>query len=297
MSTNITTAFVEQYSANVEHLVQQMDCRFSGKVRMESQKGKTKFYEQLGSTSAVKRTSRHADTPRVDSDHQRRQVTLTDYDWSDLIDTLDETKMLISPASPYAQSAAMAFNRAKDEEIIAAATGAAFADTTGAGSTSSVALPAAQQIAVNFSGSNEGLTLAKMVEAKSILGQNEAPRGDKLYFAYSQQQLDDLLVNVDQVRNADYAAVKALVQGEVNNFMGFEFIKTELTAENTTTDVRTCFAYAKSGLLLAVGQDAKGRIAERPDKNHATQVYYNMSIGATRMQEGLVVEVPCDQSP
>ena len=97
MSDQITTAFVEQYSSNVEHLAQQKECRFEGKVRTVSQKGKTQFFEQLGATTAVKRTTRHADTPRVDSDHQRRQVTLTDYDWSDLVDTLDDVKMLISP--------------------------------------------------------------------------------------------------------------------------------------------------------------------------------------------------------
>jgi len=298
MSVKITTAFVEQYSANVEHLAQQMESRFDGKVRQESQKGKTKFWEQLGATQAVKRTNRHADTPRVDSDHQRRQCVLNDYDWSDLVDTLDDTKMLISPASSYAQSAAMAFNRAKDEEVIDNAVATSYADKNGnGGATIAVALPSTQKVAVNFGGSNIGLTLAKLIETKSILGKNEYPRGDKLYFAHTQQQLDDLLNNVDEVSNADYAAIKALVKGEVNFFMGFEFIKTELMTLTTSTDVRTCFGYASSGILRAIGQDARGRISERDDKNYATQVYYNMSVGATRMQEELVVEVMCDESP
>lgn len=301
MSTQITAAFVEQYSQNVEHLVQQMDSRFGGKTRTESQKGKTKFFEQIGATEAIRRTSRHADTPRVDSEHQRRAVYLNDYDWSDLIDTLDEVKLLIDPKSAYAQSAAAAFNRAKDLEVIVAASGDAYADKDGSGAVIAVALPSTQKVAVNYvatgSPANSGLTLAKLIETKSILGKNEVPKGSTLYFAYTQQQLDDLLLNVTQVSSSDYAAVKALVDGEVSYFMGFEFIKTELLTLTSSTDVRTCFAYAKQGLLQSMGQDARGRISERDDKNYATQVYMNMSVGATRMQEEMVVEVMCDESP
>jgi hypothetical protein len=301
MSYQITAAQVDQFSANVEHLVQQQDCRFAGKVRTESQNGKKKFYEQLGSTTAVKRTTRHGDTPRVDSKHRRREVSLTDYDWSDLVDSLDQIKMLISPTSPYAQSAAMAFNRAKDVEVIEAATGTAYADTTGSGTVSATTLPSTQQVDVNYvppggTTANSGLTLGKLIEAKSILGKNEYPRGDRIVFVHTQQQLDDLLNNVTQVSSADYAAVKALQVGDVSGFMGMEFLKTQLLTLNVSTDVRTCFAYASSGLLMAVGQDARGRISERDDKNYATQVYYNMSVGATRMQEELVVEVSCDES-
>jgi hypothetical protein len=274
-----------------------MESRFSGKVRTESQKGKTKFYEQLGATTAVRRTARHADTPRVDSKHRRRACYLNDYDWSDLVDTLDEVKLLIDPSSSYAQSAAMAFNRAKDEEVIAAATGTAYADKDGSGAVTAQTIGSGQQVAVNYGGSNSGLTLGKLIKAKSILSKAEYPKGSKLYFAHAQQQLDDLLNNVNQVSSADYNNVKALVDGEVTSFMGFEFIKTELTALNSSTDVRTCFGYVQIGLLMAVGQDAKGRITERADKNYATQVYYNMSVGATRMQEEYVVEVACDQSP
>jgi hypothetical protein len=297
MSFQVTAAFVDQFSGNVEHLTQQGDSRFAGKTRTESQKGKTKFFEQLGITRAVRRTSRHSDTPRVDSSHQRRAVYLNDYDWSDLVDSLDETKMLINPASSYAQSAAMAFNREKDQEVITAASASSYADKDGSGAVIAVALPSAQKVAVNYGGANIGLTLAKLIEAKSILGKAEYPKGSTLYYAYSQQQLDDLLLNVSQVSNQDYAAVKALVDGEVSYFMGFEFIKTELLTLTTATDVRTTFAYVKQGLILSTGQDMVSKITERADKNYATQVYANMSIGATRAQEELVVEIMCDESP
>lgn len=301
MSTEITKAFAEQYQANIQHLSQQAESRFAGKVREETQKGKTKFFDQLGATAAIKRTQRHGDTPRVESAHARRAVYLTDYEWADLIDKQDEVRMLADPKSAYAQSAVFAMNRAKDQEIITAATGTAYALLSEAdeGPVGPVALPAAQKIGVKYGSgaNNSGLSLAKLIHAKSILGKNEYPVGSKLFIAVSQQQIDDLLLNVQQVSSSDYASVKALVDGAVNYFMGMEFIKTELLALDAATDVRTCFAYVQNGLVLSVGSAIQGRITERADKSYATQVYASQSIGATRMEEKMVVAIDCDESP
>lgn len=301
MGQAISAAFVEQYSATVQHLAQQSNSRFSGKVRMETQAGKTKFYEQLGSTAAVRVTARNSDTPNIQQDHQRRATFLNQYVWGTLTDRLDVVEVLIDPASAFMQSAQMAFNRAKDAEVISAATGTAYADTgSGNGSVEAVVLPSAQKIAVNYltpasdSGANTGLTLAKLVRAKSLLGQAEYPEGSKLYFAYKQQQLDNLLLNVTQVASTFTSEVKALQTGEVNSFVGMEFIKTQLLS--TTTNVTLNFAYVESALLMALGQDARGRVSERADKNYANQVFMDMSIGATRMQENLVVQVSCDDT-
>jgi hypothetical protein len=301
MSVQITTAMVEQYSANVEFLAQQTNSRFSGKVRSESQAGKSKFYEQIGATSAVRITTRHGDTPRVDTNHQRRATYLNQYVWADLVDNLDQVELLIDPASAYAQNAAMAFNRAKDDEVIAAATGTAYADTgAGSGAVSAVALPSTQQIAVSYtdpanltSGTNYGLTLNKLIAAKSILSIAEYPEGSTLYFAYQQQQLDNLLRSVTAFNDIHTAGVKALVNGDSQRFLGFEFVRSQRLA--VSSGIATCFAFVESGLLLATGQDARGRVSERADKNYSTQVFMDMSIGATRMQEAYVVSVACSQ--
>jgi hypothetical protein len=99
------------------------------------------------------------------------------------------------------------------------------------------------------------------------------------------------------ITSSDFNTVKALVQGEVNTFMGFNFITSTRLAHNTGTDVRTCFAYAVDGITLAVAKDLTVRIDERPDKGYSVQVYACMSIGATRMEEEKVVEISCDESP
>lgn len=301
MGQALSAAFIESYSSTVQHLAQQATSRFSGKVRRETQHAKTAFYEQLGATSAIRITMRHMDTPNIQGDHQRRAVFLNQYVWANLTDRLDLIEVLIDPASEYMKAAQMAFARAMDDEIIAAAVGTSYADLgAGNGATAAVNLPAGQQLAVNYvspalnSGGNTGLTLAKLVRAKSLITQAEWPEGTPIYFVYKQQQLDDLLLNVTQVASNFTSNVKALQEGTTPGFVGMTFIRSQRlpTASNITTN----FAYAEPALLLAVGQDARGRVSERDDKNYATQVFMDMSIGATRLQESGVVTVLCDDT-
>ena len=66
MSVNITTSFVEQYSANVSLLAQQMGSKLRSAVDVEKVRGKNAFFDQIGVTAAQLKTSRHSDTPQID---------------------------------------------------------------------------------------------------------------------------------------------------------------------------------------------------------------------------------------
>ena len=95
MSSQITTSFVEQYSSNVALLSQQLGSKLRSSVDVETVVGKNAFFEQLSATSAALRTSRHGDTPQVDTPHSRRRVSLVDYEYADLIDNQDKVRTLI----------------------------------------------------------------------------------------------------------------------------------------------------------------------------------------------------------
>ena len=286
MSTQVTTAFVQQYSANVQMLSQQMGSRLRDTVRVENMTGKNAFFDQVGVAVAQKRTTRHGDTPQMDTPHARRRVSLVDYEYADLIDDQDKVRLLIDPTSSYARAAAAAMGRAMDDEIIAAATGTAFTGETGSTST---ALPSGQQIA----NGGTDLTVAKLREAKKILDLSDVDPSITRYIAVGPEQIENLLSDTN-VTSSDFNTVKALVQGEVNQFMGFNFIMTNRLAKSG--NIRSCFAWAEDGLALAVGKDVNARIDERADKGYATQVYYCMSIGATRMEEDKIVQIDCDES-
>ena len=117
MSTQITTAFVEQYSSNVSMLAQQMGSRLRGAVDVETIRGKHAFFDQIGVTAAQVRSTRHGATPQINTPHSRRRVGLADYEWADLIDDLDKVRMLVDPTSSYAKAAAAAMNRAMDDGV------------------------------------------------------------------------------------------------------------------------------------------------------------------------------------
>ena len=291
MSVQITTAFVEQYRGNVEHLVQQKGSRLREAVSVETVVGKNAFFEQIGSTAAQQRTSRHSDTPRMDTPHARRRVSLVDFDWADLIDNEDSVRMLVDPQSPYASAAAWAMGRAMDSEIVSAADGTAYTGVAG-GTSTSYDSSNTVDVQVGISpAADTGLNVGKLRAAKQILDANEAEDGDR-FMIINAKQLQNLLGQTE-VTSSDYASVKALVSGDVDSFLGFTFIRTELIGTDSNSDHKVLF-WQKAGMKLAIGAEPSIKISERSDKNHATQVFASMAIGATRMQEKLVGYIECD---
>ena len=286
MSVQITTAFVEQYKSNVFHLAQQKGSKLRDAVRTESIVGKSHFFERIGSTAAVKRTSRHADTPRVDTPHSRRKVTMDDYDWADLIDDSDKVRLLISPQSEYAKAGAYAMGRTMDDVIIAAATGNAFGGVSGG---STIALPAGQKIAHG----STGLTIAKLISAKETLDAANVDPDEARVLVCSAKQISDLL-GTTQITSADFNSVKALVQGDIDTFMGFKFIRSERLGTDSNGN-RQVLAFTNSSIGLALGKDIQTKISERADKNYSTQVYLCMTIGATRVEDEKVIEIACTE--
>ncbi len=284
MSSQITTAFVEQYSANIQMLSQQMGSLLRDAVRNESVVGKDAYFDQIGKVTAILKTSRHSDTPQIDTPHSRRRVSLADYEFADLIDQQDKVRLLIDPTSSYAKAAAYAMGRAMDDVIIAAALGTA---NTGVSGGTAVALPAGNIVAANTGGT--GMNIAKLAAAKQILDAGDVDPSIKRHIVVSPAEIADLLNNTT-VTSSDFNTIKALVQGEIDSFMGFKFHVSNRLVDNGAANTQ-CIAFAEDGILLGVGKDVTARIDERSDKSYATQVYYCQTIGATRMEEAKVVSV------
>mgnify|MGYP003112792050 FL=1 len=286
MSTQVTTAFVQQFSNNITMLAQQSGSRLRGAVSEESVTGEKAFFDQVSAVAAVKRTSRHGDTPLVETPHSRRMVTMDTFEWSDLIDDADKVAMLADPTNVYARTAANAIGRAMDDEIIAAATGTAKTGKAGASSTSMLS-------ANTIAHGSADLTIAKLLSAKKALDLNDVDPSIPRYIAVGPNQIEALL-NTTQVTSSDFNTVRALASGQVDSFLGFKFIVTNRLA--FASNIRTCFAWAEDGIKLAVGRDVMSRIDERADKSYSTQVYYCATFGSTRMEEEKVVSIACDES-
>ncbi len=275
MSQQITVSFVSQFTTNVTALYQQNGSKLKGSVREETLNGKQYFFERLASTAAVKRTTRHADTPQVDSPHSRRMVTAGDFEWADLVDQQDKIRLLINPESAYAVNAAKALGRAYDDEVIVALDGDAFAGETG-----TTVVTFASEKAGDEDFSAAAMTNDNLLKIKKDLDDQDVD-DDGRYILVSPAILNQLLRDT-KVSSADFNTVKALVKGELDSYAGFKFIRTT-RLPSPAANMRYGFAWHVNSMGIAVGKDITTRISERDDKSYATQVYACMTMGATRI--------------
>ena len=292
--TNIPNHFTTQFDSNWKHLVQQKNSKLKEYVTLDSIEGKEKSYNQLDATSMTQIEHRSGDTRISDQAMAKRWIRPLNYDCAKLVDEFDEQFLgeVVLPTSPIIQSHAAAYARTCDRIIIDALGGTAFTGTTG---TTATVLPAGQKIAANYveSGAvaNSGLTIAKLRAAKFLFDSNEVDEEEERIMVVSAKQLQDLLRTVEAT-SADYNSVRALVDGTLNTFMGFKFRRSQQLP--LAVDIRSCFAYVKSGVILAE-RGLKTMMDVRPDLSHSLQIRSVASLAAVRMEEKKVVEIACDE--
>jgi hypothetical protein len=288
MSNEILDWSVIDYKSTVELLLQQRGSRFRGMVMEDQYHGKSgAAVNQIGQVTAQKRTTRHADTPLIETPHDRRWVFPSDYEWADLIDSQDKLRTIADPTSPYSINGAMSLGRAIDDLIITAATGDAL---TGEDGTTTTSFPGGQ----TASTTSGGLTVAKLREAMQLLIAAEVNVDvEPLFCAIGAQQHDDLLGQTQAI-SLDFTNKPVLVDGRIKAFMGFNFIDSQRLALSGTN--RTVVCWAKSGLHLGIWDDIDVQISERADKSYSTQVYVKGTFGATRVEEKKVVAITCSEA-
>lgn len=304
MSFTVTDAFVQQFTGNVQFLAQQPTARLRGKVLEDSITGEAAYMEQLAPTAAKKRTTRHGDSPIANIQHLRRRIAPYPYELGDLIDKEDKARLLIDPDSNYAKAIAMALRRGQDDEVIGALFATAYTGHTGStavawpngNNESSPTAPAGYQVAVNSwaygqGSGNTGLTVSKLIEAKMQLDAAEGDEGEDYYIALPAAKIGDLLATTE-VTDGNYNTVRALVDGKVNTFMGFTFVRSQRIQKNSSSQWRLP-AWRKSALGLGVVTDIYGRVAERSDKSFSIYCYGRTDLGAARLEEAKLVEVIC----
>ncbi len=91
MSNQVTEMQIEDYKSTVAFLLQQRASRFAAAVTMDTYQGSGgRPVNQIGAVTAQKKTSRHSDTPLIETPHDARWVYPEDYEWADLVDNQDK---------------------------------------------------------------------------------------------------------------------------------------------------------------------------------------------------------------
>jgi hypothetical protein len=278
MADTQNAIYAQAYSQNIMQLAQQKYSKLLSTVYVKPNvRGKTFFQDQMGQWSMETKGSRNTQTPNNDPTLARRMGIMVDYHDNRLLDRGDELKSISDPRSAYTIAAAQSLGRKIDEVIITAALSTAYSGETGSTSVTNGNIVLATAAS---------MTLARIVAVKAALDAQDVEMEDR-YFVTTPAALDNLL-NQTAATSSDYAAVKALVRGEIDSWMGFKWIaSTRLAAVSASTLIG--LAYQKYGLCMAMAASPLVRTDERADLSYSWQVYYELNVGATRLEENRVV--------
>ena len=311
MSFEVTVAQVEQYRSAILLLSQQKVSRLRLTCQEESVVGRTFYGERIGATAGQDIEERHGDTPLNSTPHSRRRGTMVDWDVADLIDEMDTIKMLIDPEGKYVQNFIAAANRRIDKHIYDALGGTAAAGQSGGTTINNYDVDECRLVRsdgnVETAGSDHtaatstALTIAKLLTCKQLLDEGDIDPERQRYFCHNPYNMAQLL-NLTEVKSADYNTVKALAHGDIDTFMAFKFIQLQdykdatkghlVDCDQETADEAVeCYAWAQGAVKLGVGKEITTSIDKRPDKRNSQQVYMRHSFGAVRVEGPAVVEI------
>lgn len=302
MPFTIPTHFVQQYVSNLEMLLQQQGGKLVDTVTRGTYHGKNvKFIEQFGPIVPSRDLPRSSDTPLSNPGDDARWVQPHDYDAGILIDSQDKLRMLIDPKSGYLMNMVEGMRRAQDDEILNGFFATAF---NGADGTSTVSFPGSQQVAVTTGGTNAGMNVAKLRAAKKLMIHAGVHIDSEPLWCLLDSRRHDELLNEIQVINLDYNTRPVLVDGKVQEFMGFRFKIVEWASApdyplinstgnmvSGTSDLIPC--WAQSGMHFGDWNMLETDIGPRRDKRNAQQIYVTQTVGASRVQEKKIVQIAC----
>lgn len=307
MPASPTLALIDQYQPKYENLwrrlAQQVDSRLASCVSVDSGcTGEVNYRDQIRPIDAISlgapTENRIQATPISEIETAKRANFPEKFHIVKHFDEFDEIWLAAQskPTSQTFMEMKSGFNRQMDDLIIAAATGTAKTGDNGGTDTD---LPAEQiiNVQVGGGGSDAGMNLDKLLDAKQLMEEAEVfgqdIDGDEAYVALNSKALRSLY-NDAKITSSDYAGeLRALYYGEIDQFLGFKFIRTERLAESA--GIRTCFAFVKSGIALDIWKNPTFKLSERNDYNDAAQLRGTAAAGATRLEEVKVVEIPCSE--
>lgn len=286
MADTQANVYAQAYARNIMQLAQQKYSKLMPIAYVKPNvSGKVFYQDQIGEWSMQTKGGRNVQTPNNDPNLQRRMATMVDYHDNRLLDRGDELRMLSDPRSAYTISAASSIGRKIDSEIAVKIVGTANYGETGS-STITLGTDSFSGIS-HIAGTPATLTFARVRLAKRILDLEDVEMEDR-FFVVHPYGLEQLL-GTTEATSSDYNAIKALVRGELDTWMGFKWIvSNQLSSSGTVT---TCFAMQRYGVCAAMSSSPIVRTDERTDLSYSWQVYYELNVGVVRLEEARVVKV------
>lgn len=298
---DIPLFYPTQYETTWKQILQQEQSRLLPYVTRADFTGKNKLFNLITKRTMSAITTRLQDTPRGNFDGLKYALFQSPFQLVTDFDEWDMTRLgqIVLPTSDEMRAHVNATNRTIDRTIYANLGATRYIGENG---TTADTLPTSQKVAVDYvetgTAVNSGLTIAKLRKTARIMNGNEVPAEGRV-FVYSSYELDNLL-RTTEVASADYNTIRSLVQGSVDTYMGFKFVRIDDTdiidVGVLAADVTTCYAWHPEGVKYSQ-HGLKAYMDVLPTVSHALQLRTTLMTGAVRVQNEYVVQIACDRAP
>ncbi len=277
MATTISNAFVTLFDAQVKQAYQGQR-QLAGLVRERSNvEGSTVKFPKIGKGSATQAIP-NVDVTPMSVSFSSVTATMVDYNAAEYTSVFNQQKVNFDERRELVQVVAGAMGRRMDQIVL---------DALSASGTSLT-------VSNDIGGTDTDLNVAKLREAKRLMDKNNVPSDGRCIIVHA-NSLESLLGET-AVISADYNSVRALVTGEVNTFLGFNFITMGDRSEGGLpvdgSSDRTLYAFHKDAAGLGVGLNMKTEINYVPEKT-SWLVNGIFSAGAIAIDDEGIVKLTC----
>lgn len=280
MAINLSNAFVQLFDAEVKQAYQAKAQLVNATRQRRGVEGSSAKFPKVGSGVATVRTPQTDVTP-LNVNYSQVTVTMEDWNAAEYSDIFMQAKVNFDEKQELVQVVANAIGRRQDQLII---------DALDASSTTKV-------VTNDIGGTDTNLNLDKLLEAKKLLDAGNVPPQDRHMVIHANNLAS--ILSEQKLTSSDYASVKALVQGEINTFLGFTFHVLGDRAEGgldlDVNNDRKVYAFHKSAVGYAEGIAPKTEINYVPEKtSHLVNALF--SAGAVAIDADGIVEITCREA-
>jgi len=280
MAIGLSNAFVTLFDAEVKQAYQAKAQLIAAVRQRRGVEGSTAKFPKVGKGVATLRIPQTDVTP-LNVDFSQVTATMEDWNAAEYSDIFMQQKVNFDERQELVQVVANAIGRRQDQLIL---------DALNASGTS-------LSVATSIGGADTNLNVAKLREAKKLLDKGNVPPQDRHIVLHANNLAS--LLSENSVTSSDFNTIKALVQGEINTFLGFTFHVLGDRAEGglpvAAGDVRSVWAFHKDAVGYAEGMGPKTEINYVPEKT-SFLVNSMFSAGSVAIDAEGIVKILADET-
>jgi len=273
MAVGISNAFVQMFDAEVKQAYQ-ANRALAGLVRERSNvEGNQVKFPKIGKGTATVRVPQTDVTP-LNVTYSQVTATMSDYIAAEYSDIFNQAKVNFDERRELVTVVGSAISRRMDQIVIDALNAASSPSTVG----------------TDIGGVGSNMNLAKLLAAKKALDTKNVPSEGRVMLIHA-NGLSSLL-DETELTSSDFASVKALVQGEIDTFLGFRFVTLGDRDEGglPLPSTRTCFAFHRDAVGMGIGMNQSSEINYVAEKT-SFLVSSMFSAGAVAIDDEGIVKI------